>query len=140
MRRNVLLLAMIAAGIGVAGEHPEKFETRLAPVSMDVRMQANIAGSGSASAVLDGSRLTVSGSFEGLKSPATIAQLHEGRGIGVRGPAVFTLTISKAASGTISGVFDLSPEQIESVKQGHFYVQIHSEKAPDGNLWGWLLR
>jgi len=24
-------------------------------------------------------------------------------------------------------------------KKGNFYVQIHSEKAPAGNLWGWLV-
>jgi len=42
-------------------------------------------------------------------------------------------------NGTLSGSFDLTPDQIESLKKGKWYVQIHSEKAPDGNLWGWLL-
>jgi hypothetical protein len=26
------------------------------------------------------------------------------------------------------------------VTGGRFYIQLHSEKAPEGNLWGWLLR
>ena len=34
---------------------------------------------------------------------------------------------------------NLTAEQIESLKKGRFYVQLSSEKAPDGNLWGWLL-
>jgi hypothetical protein len=59
---------------------------------------------------------------------------------GVRGSSVLDLTVSKAISGTVTGSFDLTPEQVESLRKGRLYVQIHSEKAPDGNLWGWLLR
>jgi hypothetical protein len=25
------------------------------------------------------------------------------------------------------------------LRQGRMYLQLHSESAPDGNLWGWLL-
>ena len=42
--------------------------------------------------------------------------------------------------GTISGSFDLTPEQVQYLKQGKLYIQINSEKAPDGTLWGWLLK
>jgi len=28
---------------------------------------------------------------------------------------------------------------VTDLEKGRFYVQLHSEKAPDGNLWGWLL-
>jgi CHRD domain len=59
---------------------------------------------------------------------------------GVNGPAIGDLTISKAASGTISGSFELTPQQLSSLRKGGLYVQIHSEKAPDGVLWGWLLK
>jgi len=52
---------------------------------------------------------------------------------------VFDLTVAKATSGTINGSFDLTPEQLEDLRKGRLYVQLHSEKAPDGNLWGWLL-
>jgi hypothetical protein len=43
----------------------------------------------------------------------------------------------------ITGSVMLTPEQVESLKQGKLYVQVHSEKgiAPDGsNLWGWFLK
>ena len=128
-------LAVIAAA-----QPEEKFKTRLAPVAMDITMRANIAGTGSASAVLSGNKLSVTGSFEGLRSPATAANLHLGLATGVRGPAVFDLTVSRAISGSVTGAFDLTPEQAESLKKGKFYIQINSEKAPEGNLWGWLLR
>jgi len=93
-----------------------------------------------AGAQLAGTKLTVSGSFEGLKTAATVARLHMGVMAGVRGPALQDLTISKAMSGTISGTADLTPPQLETLRKGGLYVQIHSEKAPEGVLWGWLLK
>jgi hypothetical protein len=118
---------------------PNVFKVRLSPVAMDATMRATIAGSGSATATLLGTKLTITGSFEGLKSPATIAQIHRGVATGVRGPALFDLTASKGTSGMVSGSVDLTAEQVESLRKGRLYIQIHSEKAPDGNLWGWLL-
>jgi hypothetical protein len=102
-----------------------------------------VTGKGTASATLSGRSLTITGSFEGLGGPATVARLHEGIARGARGKAVIDLTVSKATSGTISGAATLTPEQIEALRQGKLYIQIHSDKglAPDGaNLWGWLLR
>jgi hypothetical protein len=52
---------------------------------------------------------------------------------------VFDLTPSAGTSGTISASIDLTPAQITDLEKGRLYVQLHSEKAPDGNLWGWLL-
>jgi hypothetical protein len=115
------------------------YHARLAPVPIDLTMQSTVAGSGSVSAVLSGTKLTLTGTFEGLKSPATIAKIHKGPARGVRGPELFTLTISPNTSGTISGTVELTPEQVTDLEKGRLYVQIHSEKAPDGNLWGWLL-
>ena len=102
-------------------------------------MLATVAGSGSVSVHLTGSRLVINGSFEGLLSPATTAQVHQSAVTGVRGPVIFDLTIAKSTSGAIDGSIDLTPEQAEALRQGRLYVQINSEKAPAGNLWGWLL-
>ena len=85
--------------------------------------------------------LTITGTFEGLRSPATTAQLRRGPK-GIRGPAILDLdlTISKATKGTLSGSVELTPDQIADLRNGMLYVQLQSERAPDGNLWGWLLR
>jgi hypothetical protein len=45
---------------------------------------------------------------------------------------------SRGVSGTFKGVVDLSGQQRESLDKSALYIQIHSEKAPEGNLWGWL--
>jgi hypothetical protein len=106
---------------------------------MDASMKVNIAGRGSASAVLTGTKLAISGTFEGLISPATTAQIRRGSVTGVRGPAILDLKVTPAITGTVSGAFDLDANVLESLRKGRLYVQIASEKAPDGNLWGWLL-
>jgi hypothetical protein len=132
---------VVAGGAALTAQQPKTYRARLSPVPIDVSMQATIAGSGSVTAVLTGAKLALTGTFDGLKSPATIAQLHKGPARGVRGPNVLDLAVAKtdAASGTISGSFDLTAIQIADLEKGRLYVQLHSEKAPDGNLWGWLL-
>jgi hypothetical protein len=118
----------------------ERFKTRLSPVGIEAAKRAEITGSGSVSAVLAGAKLSITGTFDGMQSPATLAHVHQGVATGVRGPAIGDLTVSPATSGDVAGTLVLTPEQIENLKKGKLYIQIHSEKAPDGNLWGWLLR
>jgi hypothetical protein len=118
----------------------ETFRARLSPVPIDVTMMSAIAGSGSITLTLSGKQLTLTGTFEGLRSPATTAQLHRGEK-GIRGPAILGLDfmISKTVKGTLSGTVELTPDQIADLRAGRLYLQIQSERAPDGNLWGWLL-
>jgi hypothetical protein len=110
-------------------------------VPIDATMMSTIAGSGSLTATLAGKQLTITGTFEGLRSPATTAQIHRGMK-GIRGPVILDLdlTISKAVKGTLNGSVELTPDQIADLRAGRLYVQIQSERAPDGNLWGWLLQ
>ena len=139
-----LLLPIFSSLVGMAvltAQAPKMFKGRIAPVPIDVSMQSTIAGSGSIAATLSGTKLSITGTFDGLKSPATIAQVHKSPVRGVRGPVVFDLVVTKAnaSSGTLSGSFDLNPLQVADLEKGRLYVQVHSEKAPDGNLWGWLM-
>jgi hypothetical protein len=133
-----LILAMTMATIGAA-QNQTTFRVRLSPVARDTSMQATVTGSGSATAVLAGTKLTITGEFQDMRSAATVAHIHSGVAAGVRGPAVFDLTVEKAESGKLSGSFNLTAEQIESLHKGRLYIQIQSEKAPEGAVWGWLL-
>jgi hypothetical protein len=139
-RVAITVMGMAAGAFALAAQSGETFKARLAAVPADARTRATLAGAGSVSATLTGTKLTISGSFEGLLSAATSASLHGSVTAGVRGPAIGDLTISKAPSGTITGSFELTPQQLTGLRKGGLYVQIHSEKAPDGVLWGWLLR
>jgi hypothetical protein len=136
--------AFVASAVPLTAQGTEKFTARLGWVpTAGAADRANVTGKGSATGTLSGRKLTIAGSFEGLAAPATIARLHQGVAKGARGAAITDLTVSKAASGMLSGAVDLTPAQVEALRQGKLYIQLHSEKgsAPDGsNLWGWFLK
>src|SRR5579864_2584760 len=135
------LLWLLSASAAQYAQTAEKFKARLSPVPINVSMMSTIAGYGSLPATLQGKQLSIQGSFEGLRSPATTAQIRRAPK-GIPGPVIpnFDLTVTKAEKGTVSGTLELTPDQIADLKDGRWYVQIQSERAPDGNLWGWLLR
>src|SRR5271170_5539672 len=116
-----LFAVSIAACIALTAQKAETYRVRLTPVSMDAAMRVNIAGSGSASAVLNGNRLSINGTFDGLLSPATSGQIHGGSATGVRGPAILELKVSPAKTGTVSGAFDLTADRVESLRKGRLY-------------------
>jgi len=121
----------------------DTYTARLGWVPTTPNDRPNVTGKGSATATLAGRKLTVSGSFEGLAAPATVARLHGGIAKGARGAAIADLTVTQAAAGKLSGEIDLTPQQIEALKQGKLYVQLHTAKGvpPDGStLWGWFLK
>jgi hypothetical protein len=135
MRSLVIALAMFAQP---AAAPATSFRARLSPVPVESVNASRITGTGTVTARLDGSTLTIAGTFEGMKSAATIAQVHMGQR-GVRGPVEFDLQIDKSPSGNIKGTITLTTIQIDTLRKGWYYIQIHAEQAPDGNLWGWLL-
>jgi hypothetical protein len=137
---GAVCLGFLIGGHTLDAQGTESFKARLALVPSDLKTRPDITGGGAVTAVLNGTHLTVTGTFEGLKTAATMAQLHSGIATGVRGPVVQDLTITKDTKGSISGSFDLTAPQAEALRKGKMYVQLHSEKAAEGNLWGWLLR
>jgi hypothetical protein len=144
MRKSYILIAaclgLLALASPGASQNPERFRIRLTTVPMDGGMRNTVAGFGSGTATLAGNKLSINGSFDGLKSPATTAKLNSGVARGVRGNAVADLTVSKSTKGTLTGAIDLTAEQVKGLRDGRLYVEIASEKAPEGNLWGWILK
>ena len=138
-------MAVAAAGVGLmcgafSVTAQETYKARLSALPADAKTRPDLAGSGTVSATLAGMKLTLNGTFDGLKTNATMAELRDGVMAGVRGPVVGTLTITKAMKGTITGSAELNAQQVEHYKKGGLYVQIYSEKPADGTLWGWLIR
>jgi hypothetical protein len=137
------VVALTALGLTALWNLPALAQTktytaRLSPVPLTVAMQESVAGSGSATAVLSDNRLAIEGTFAGLRSPATVARLHVAPRA-IRGPAVADFMVPGATSGSFKTVVQLTDQQRQALEKSSLYIQIHSEKAPDGNLWGWLL-
>jgi hypothetical protein len=117
----------------------ETYQTNLGPMPLDEAVKKNMLGRGEATATLDGDILIVGGNFIGLPSPATKAHLYVSPAIGVPGGEGFDLVASDSVTGTVSGQLVLNARQKAAFRTGRLYVQIDSQKAPTGNLWGWLL-
>src|SRR4051794_905483 len=102
-RAIALAAAVLCVWFAQAGaaQNQERYKLRLATVPSDGGMRETVAGNGAGAAVLAGNKLTISGTFQGLRSPATVARLHNGLARGVRGPAVADITVAKATTGAI---------------------------------------
>jgi hypothetical protein len=136
--RCLVLSVLLALSAALQAQAPQ-YRARLSIVPIDIAMQATIAGSGAVTGTLKGSTLTINGTFTGLRTAATVARVHRGPRTAMRGAAIGDWTVSAGTSGTISGSIELTKAQVDDLAAGRIYIQLHSEKAPDGNLWGWLL-
>ena len=152
-RLPFLVVAIVVSGLpwsglsGFAAQSPQAYKARLSVVPIanaagrnNIDESATVFAAANATATLSGAKLTVAGTFEGFKSPASIAQIHNGPAMGIRGPVVFELTVTKATKGTLSGSFDLTPAQVDLLKNSRLYIQIHNQNTPEGALWGWFLK
>jgi hypothetical protein len=141
LKFNSLLVGMVLLVICAAADaqKSEIYKARLSTVPVDATMLPRVAGSGSLIAVVAGNKLTFNGTFQGLRSPATHASIHVGPK-GIPGPPILDLIVTNATSGNLTGAVELTPLELEDLRNAKLYVQIDSEKAPEGNLWGWLLR
>ena len=106
----------------------------------DIDQSASVFATANVTGTLAGTKLTIAGTFEGFKGPASIAQIRSGSAMGVRGPVLFDLTVTKATKGTISGTVDLTPAQVDLLKNNRMYIQIHNTNTPEGALWGWFIK
>ena len=136
MQLSVLLFSLALAAVQPA---PGAMRARLSPVPTDLAMQETIAGLGAATATLAGTTLTIEGSYQGLKSPATTVRVFDSPRPGMRGTLVGEFPSGGGTTGAFKGTVALTREQAAAYAKGLLYVQLHSEKAPDGNLWGWLM-
>ena len=136
-RHSIILAGLLLAFPGAA--FAQSYVAELDPTPFDATTREIVIGAiGDVKATLNGDVLTVTGKFSGLTSPATAAQLRIGLAKGVPGDAVGKLTVSPGQVGTVSGSVRLTAAQIAALNKQSVYVRIDSEKAPDGNLQGWL--
>lgn len=134
----LLSLALLIFGSASAtAQDMNSLHGRLSPLPVSGATVTTITGHGQVTAKLNGTTLTISGNYEGMSSPATMAHIHLGPKA-IPGPVVLRLDVSAGDSGSVSGTVTLSPEQVSALHAESLYIQIHSEKNPEGELRGWL--
>jgi hypothetical protein len=141
-RFGLLSLILVAVlGMAQAQDEPIYFTAQLS--GDNVVPAVDTMATGQAMAILVDSTLYVGGTYTGLSTPVATqirggAHIHMGAE-GENGPIVFELTIEGGTSGTFDGRFDLTEEQIDTLQNGQYYVQIHTEQHNPGELRGQLI-
>ena len=115
----------------------EVYRARLSPMPTTPQTVTTILGEGEVILTLSGNSLTVDGNFSGMSSAATGAHIHNGPPA-QPGPVIHTLEVSQSIEGAVTGTLSLSDEQVEALNRNEFYIQIHSESNPPGELRGWV--
>lgn len=95
---------------------------------------------GTANATLDGSELTVTGTFSGLQSDlypvsGSPAHVHLGAS-GESGDVLFGLNVTSSGqrSGEFTGTKKLNSNEEKAFEQGRLYVNIHSDSNRGGEI------
>jgi hypothetical protein len=135
---GALAAAILCASFAAPAFAMDNYQTDIGPTPKNGRQGANVQGRGTVLATLDHDKFSLHGTFAGLSSPATEAHLYMGNVMGGTGPAIGDLAIPQTQSGSISGTFTLTTDQVAALKSGKLYVMLNSQSAPKGNLWGWF--
>ena len=77
----------------------------------------------------------VSLNFSGISSPQTDAHIHGPAAVGVSAPPVFPLPLGQLSDFQIN----LTPAQVQDLKNGLYYVNVHSSTFPSGEIRGQFL-
>ncbi len=132
------LLVITALAMPISLAQPSAYRARLSEVPVTPQDYDSITGVGEVFATLNGTTLTLNGTFEGLSSPATVAHVHNAPKA-MNGPPIGAIEVSAARAGEISGSLELSAEQVQALHDEALYIMVHSEGNPGGEIRGWLL-
>jgi len=138
-QRALVPLAIVLGlvGGGVARADPQSFKVDLTGAQSVPAVDTS--GSGTAELTYDPATRVVTWniSYSGLSSPATMAHFHGPAKAGKNAPVV--LWLSKQGSppaSPMTGTATLTPEQAQQFSDGEFYINVHTQSHPAGEIRG----
>ena len=141
-RRIVILGASVTAVAGwvvAAKAAPATFKVALTGAQQVPAVAT--PGSGTANLTYDPATrmLTWNVTYSGLSGPATMAHFHVG-GAGKNGPvAIWISKQGSPAESPIKGEATLTPEQAQQFTAGDWYVNVHTQAHPAGEIRGQVM-
>lgn len=122
---------------------------RAAPVSFTVALTGaqqvppvTTPGSGSASLTYDpGTRVVKwSVTYSGLSAPVTMAHFHGPAASGANAPVLIWISKKgEAVASPITGEATLTPEQAQQFAAGQWYINVHTQAHPAGEIRGQVM-
>lgn len=137
------LAAILSIPTVAESENLDSLVGRLDSVAYTNETRHLVSGEGRVTAtILGGRTVTLTGAYSGLASPATSIRVLKGPRTGVPGREELALfTVAKpSTSGEFSQTLRLSKMNMSALAAGQIYLQIATESAPDGAIWGWIIR
>jgi len=141
MFRRIVLLAACTIGalawVGSANAAPESFKVDLTGAQQVPPVES--PGKGTADLTYDPATrmLTWSVTYSGLSTPATMAHFHGPAAAGKNGPvAIWISTKGGSAASPIKGEATLTPEQAQQFSAGEWYINVHTQAHPGGEIRG----
>ena len=124
---------------GQIGLAETQFTTTLTGVQQVPSVQSGGIGTGIAALNAAEDQLIVNLTFSGLSTPAILAHIH-GTALPTQNAGVlfdFAHVVPNATLGTIpQQVFAISPAQVDELKAGLYYFNIHTTQNPGGEIRG----
>jgi CHRD domain len=125
------------AGAGIAQAEPASFKVELTGAQSTPPVDSS--GKGTAELTYDPATRVVTWNitYSGLSSPATMAHFHGPAKAGQNAPPVIWL--SKQGSppaNPMTGSATLTPEQAKQFSDGEWYVNLHTQAHPAGEIRG----
>ena len=131
------LLVISCLTLSIVNAQSAQYRARLSELPVSPQTYRDITGVGEVFATLNGSTLTVTGSFEGMSSAASVAHVHNAPKA-MNGPPIGALQATALPTGEVTGELELTVEQIEALRNEELYIVVHSENNPGGEIRGWL--
>lgn len=141
-RRAIILVAFLmgVAWTGLAQAESLSFKVPLTGAQSVPPVETS--GTGTADLTYDPATRVVTWNitYSGLSSPTTMAHFHGPAAQGTNGPVVIWLTTQGSPPGNpMTGQATLTPEQAQQFAAGNWYVNVHTQSHPAGEIRGWVI-
>ena len=119
-----------------AASTKETYEAHLSGANSVPRNNSN--GEGDAKMTLDTATRTLTWkiTYKGLSGPATMAHFHGPAAPGTNAGVAVPITV---APNTMEGSAVLTPQQMEDLQAGRYYINIHTQQFPGGEIRGQVM-
>ena len=142
-RRNIVVagcLASIAAWTLPSQDAPVSFKMALTGAQQVPPVQTGANGMADLSYDPATRMLTWGVTYNGLSGPATMAHFHGPAVEGKNGPpAIWLAEKGATVTSPIKGQATLTPEQAQQLTAGEWYVNVHTQANPNGEIRGQVM-
>jgi hypothetical protein len=142
MKKSIAISGLSAIALAAFVAMPSPVFAEMVKMKADLKSSEEVPpndspGSGTADVTLDTDANKVSWKIthEGLTGDASAAHFHGPAKVGENAPPVVDISTN-----LMEGSADVSAEQLQMIREGNTYLNIHTAQYPDGEIRGQVLQ